>query len=883
MAHRRARRLAGAVGRAEAAPRTAADLSVRAPALLDRAARRKDRAGSRTPGTPGTPGTPDSHCAASGRARRSGRPAAGRTALRQLSPAEPPRAVRAAALGDGAAAGGGPGRGPPRRAGGPARQLFRPWRRLPPGFDPGGPPGAGLRRRADVAHRLRGADRRGAGRGDHGAPGRRRSADPPGAAHRRGAALLRPAAALVPRPARAGERGLQRPSRRAAGRCSGPGRLRRRPRRPRGASRGAAHDVPGRGGRAGAEDRPEVDQRWPPGAAAGRPRGAAGARGGGPPAVRGGSAAPVRRGVRAAPAHHAAAAGSGRPHRAVLQAPHHLRRVVERRAGPRAGGPLCGRPRGASLAPAAPACAVRRLRGLAAAVDGRRSPGASARLLAAAAGRRAGRPGAAGGPSAAGGRHRPGRPAHGAYPGRARRGSRGARPAPGAHPVHDPARRLGRPALPADRPDGPGRRNTDRQPYPGGDPGADRLLHQHPGSAHAAVARRGIPGAGPGGARGGAGGVRPPGPAVRAAGRGARSAAEPGAHPPVPGDVRIAEPALRGACHAGPLADSPGAGAGDQQVRPQPVPGRGGRRPVRDPRIRLRPLRRDDRGEDPGALPGFTGGGGGRSGAEPGRSVPAAAGRAASDPRRMERRPRLGRLPVCPPPGRGAGAADAGRHRRSGGGRDGALLPGARPAGRPAGAPVAGAGCAAGRPRRRLPGAELGGGGGAARRAQGRGLLPAARSGLSRGATGLHACRRRGAGDRYARVPRWSVAGWGERRRSSRGRPRPPVLRHLHLRLDRPAQRGRPAAPHAGEPDRLADRRLGRAGRPDPAVRLAELRRVGPGGLRHLGRGGHAGPGARRGAQRRRGPAAPAARGPRRAPVPAVRGAPAARRGCRRR
>ncbi len=55
----------------------------------------------------------------------------------------------------------------------------------------------------------------------------------------------------------------------------------------------------------------------------------------------------------------------------------------------------------------------------------------------------------------------------------------------GATLVHDPARRLPGPARPALRPGAPGRGLAGRQPRPGRDRGADRLLPQHPGAAPA--------------------------------------------------------------------------------------------------------------------------------------------------------------------------------------------------------------------------------------------------------------------------------------------------------------------------------------------------------------------------------------------------------------
>ena len=63
----------------------------------------------------------------------------------------------------------------------------------------------------------------------------------------------------------------------------------------------------------------------------------------------------------------------------------------------------------------------------------------------------------------------------------------------GATPVHGPARRLPGAARPLHRPGGPGRRLADRQPQPAGDRGADRLLRQHPRAACRPLRRPELP------------------------------------------------------------------------------------------------------------------------------------------------------------------------------------------------------------------------------------------------------------------------------------------------------------------------------------------------------------------------------------------------------
>ena len=173
-----------------------------------------------------------------------------------------------------------------------------------------------------------------AGRGARGAAGaaRRLPLRRAGHARRRAAALLRPAAALVPRPARARRR-PPTTSRRPCGSRGRPGRpaRSRRPRRGGAAPRGAAHHVPAVGRRAGPGHRarravstlPLIDLRRLPAArreaeacAPGRARRPAG-RSTSP-------AGPLLRAtlLRLAPDDHVLLADP---------APHHLRRLVDRR------------------------------------------------------------------------------------------------------------------------------------------------------------------------------------------------------------------------------------------------------------------------------------------------------------------------------------------------------------------------------------------------------------------------------------------------------------------------------------------------------------------------------------------------------------------------
>ena len=111
--------------------------------------------------------------------------------------------------------------------------------------------------------------------------------------------------------------------------------------------------------------------------------------------------------------------------------------------------------------------------------------------------------------------------------------------------------------------------------------GADRLLRQHAGAAHATspgdptFARA----AGARARRRGAGSLRAPGPAVREAGRGAAAGARPQPHAALPGDVRAAERAACDAGAAGAGAASAGtSSAGIVEVRSDAALWRGRRR-----------------------------------------------------------------------------------------------------------------------------------------------------------------------------------------------------------------------------------------------------------------------------------------------------------------
>ena len=397
---------------------------------------------------------------------------------------------------------------------------------------------------------------------------------------------------MVHRPFAARARGLQHPAGAARPRRGLAGRPRGAARRDRAPARGAAHHVPG--------------GRWPPGPgdrarrslepAAGRPLGppCRGPQRAGAAPRPGRGRPPVRPCGGAAAARHAAAARPGRARAAARHAPHRLRRLVDGGAGARDLDALRRRPFGPPLAASRAAGPVRGLRRLAARLAARRDARAPALLLAAEAGRPAGHARPADRPAAAiraeSCRRAVADPLH---PGlRARAGA--LRPPPRGDPLHGPPRRFPGAPVAADRPGGSRRRLADRQPQPGGDRAADRLLRQYPGAARrlggGAVVRR----AGRPGPADHPRGLRPSGPPLRAAGRGAAPGAPPRGQSPLPGPVRRAERP-----DGGDGAPRPGARAAalrdaDGTVRPRAQllglrRGAGGR-----PRLQRRAVRRAD-------------------------------------------------------------------------------------------------------------------------------------------------------------------------------------------------------------------------------------------------------------------------------------------------
>ena len=362
-------------------------------------------------------------------------------------------------------------------------------------------------------------------------------------------------------------------------------------------------------------------------------------------------------------------------------------------------------------------------------------------------------------------------------------------------------------------------RLADRQPQPRRDRAADRLLRQHPGAARRPRRRPDLPRAARPRARDHAGRLRPPGPALRAAGRGAAAGAAPRPQPALPGHVRAAERAALGAVEPPrPVARAAGARDPASQVRPRRcTSGEPAAELARRPRLQHRPVRRaDHRGAWPATwrrlLAGAVAGPGGAAlGAAAARPRPSASSSSAS-----------GTTPASPAAGarlrpralRAAGGAHSRRRPPSSHGDELLTYRELDARARP--------------PRPRLRGSasartcrwasassrSLGPGGRRARRCSKAGgayvpLDPAYPGGAAGAACSADArapgssSPRSGLADAAARrCGRRQVArldGGGRARRRARGRaagrarptPREPRLRHLHLRLDRPAQGGR--------------------------------------------------------------------------------------------
>ena len=553
-----------------------------------------------------------------------------------------------------------------------------------------------------------------------------------GPAPRGAAALVRPGAPLAARPDRRAVRRVQHPLRHPYQRRAGPG------------GPGVGHPGGGPPPR-GATDpvRSRLFQRAAAGDRAGIAWFVAGLRHGGslrrrgaPPRRRGGRP-PVRPRPPAAAAGLSAAARRGRPPPGPDPPSHRGRRLVAGRAGARAGGSLPG---GGVAGAADP---VRRLRPLAAELARRRDAGPRGLLVAGAARRSAG-----GDPSA----HRP--PAGGnAIPPRgalprppAAAGGAGVpRPRAGRDPLHGPPRRFRGPPRAVERRGGSGGGLARRQPQPGGDRRADRLLRQHAPPAHRPRGRAHLhrpPGAGAGGS---SRGLCPSGHPLREAGRGPEPLAAPRPHAALPGLLRAAERPVRGRGGSRPLLEPDASGHGDRQVRPDARAGAAGGGARRGAGAQPGPLRSGDRGAAPGVLAQRAGGHRRQSG-DPARGTAAALPRGASaGGRRLERDPvSLSPRGDDPRAVRGAGGGDAGGSGDSGRGGD-VDLPRAEPPGQPPGAPPPLPGRGAGGSGGSLPGALPGADRGDPGHPQGRRRLRPARSVVSAGAAALPAGRQRGA------------------------------------------------------------------------------------------------------------------------------------------
>ncbi|PTC36732.1 Pyoverdine sidechain non-ribosomal peptide synthetase [Pseudomonas paraeruginosa] len=254
-------------------------------------------------------------------------------------------------------------------------------------------------------------------------------------------------------------------------------------------------------------------------------------------------------------------------------APYHRRWLVDAGSGGRTDPCLRRASAGRVSRAGGVADPVRRLRGLAAPVDGWRRARAPAGLLGLPPGRRAAFAGVARRPAATAATE-PSWPAH-RHPvaGGARRGPAAARPGRAEHVVHAAAGVV--PGAPASlqRAGRHSRRRTHRQPQSRGNRGAHRLLRQHPGAARRTRRTTAVPRAAAAGPAGGGGSAGPPGPAVRATGGCVAAGTQPQPCAVVPGDVqpparRSSRLALRRSGRT--RGRGPGLGRTDRAVRPDP-------------------------------------------------------------------------------------------------------------------------------------------------------------------------------------------------------------------------------------------------------------------------------------------------------------------------
>ncbi len=499
------------------------------------------------------------------------------------------------------------------------------------------------------------------------------------------------------------------------------------------------------------QPRQEVRDPFPAGAGGSDRFGAEAAGGGSSPPGQPGGPASLRSGCRTAGPIRLDPAGEATPRSGYHDAPHRLRRLVPGNPPTRSGGSGAGVSTGPTFTAGGAVAPVRGLRGLAAAVARRGRPQPRAGLLDSTLGRC---PGGSGAP------HGPVPPCDGDLPRphperRAGAGDGpnrgGVGPARRGDPLHGSPGGLPSSAGALDRSGGRGRGIAHRRPVAPGARGPDRILRQHPGAAYrpggsAELPRTPIPCSGDGPR-----GLCAPKPSLRALGRRAGSTARSIPFSTVPGDVCTAErssgergsarsdlfPLRRGRRHVHVRLDTVAVGRRRRGPRwhLDLQPGLVRRHHHGAPRPWLRESARERCG-------------GSRS--FPGRSSVGVGGGAATASPRAQRRP--GSAPgssVHDPPWRvrGPGAARS-PHASRDPWRRMLELRRAEPPGRLGGPRADRAGGPAGRPGGDLPPAVPVDRGSSVGSLEGRGRLRPPGPGVSPGAFGLHAGRRRHRGPR---------------------------------------------------------------------------------------------------------------------------------------
>ena len=404
-------------------------------------------------------------------------------------------------------------------------------------------------------------------------PGQGPPDDPSQAQRRSLPALLRAAAALVPRPGRTRQSRLQHAGRPASHGPLGPRGPRREPGRDPPPARGAAHDLH-RGRRAaGAGHRSRNARcgcRSSTSRGSRRPNGS-GRRGGWRPSR---PASPFN--LARGPLFRAVLARLDPSEHVLILTMHHI--VSDGWSNTVLFAELATLYRafaaGQALAAAGAADPVRRLRRLAAALGGSSAePGSTARLLERAAPRRPARPRSRARSTPARPPDLAGRETRAADTRLSRRAPRRGRRTRRRHALHDGAGGLPGAALALHPAGEVHRRNADREPDAHRDGEADRLLREHAGPAGRSVGRSVVPDPARTRASDGPRRVRAPGPAVREARGGAAAGATSRSRAALPGDVRV--PELHRAARRvrdGTDRPAPAARQRDREVRPDAVP-----------------------------------------------------------------------------------------------------------------------------------------------------------------------------------------------------------------------------------------------------------------------------------------------------------------------